>query len=977
MKPLNLEVIFGAKDNLSPALKHMIGSSKAATTVLDKTLKQIAKLTIDQKNIASYKKFRTELDQTTSEINRYKQVITNLKQQADIEPLTKKQTRELEKSQKALERLNSTYGRQSKQLTETVQELHKAGLSVQTLTQDESNLKDKITQTTIAYEKQKQAIERINRAQQQYQKTQAKLQSVKDIAGKGMLMAGAGIAATTVPVKLAVDFETNMLGVAKQLSGARDGAGNLTKEFYDMRQEILMLGRTLPVSNNEIARMTGEGLKMGVAKQEIIGFTKEVVKMGTAFELPYDQLAEDMGKIANMYKRPIKNISELADTINYLDDNALSSGKDIIDFMQRVGGTASMVKITDKSTAALGSTLLTLGERSETASTAINAVFSKFGAANTQSKAFKSMLNELGLEAHNVGNMMQKDAVGGILAVMDAIAKLPETSTMEKFWVPPKTSKNGKVIKPGYFAEQPKTTQIDAVATLLGAEHWDTFSKLLKNRGELEKQLQLANSSSAKGSMDREFMARMQTSQAQIELFKNSLSTLGINVGSILLPTLNSLLGSVSNIVNRFTTWTQANPQLASTLVKIAVGGIALIGTLSAIALGVATILGPFALLKMSLISFSGGIGVFSGLLKALILPIKMIGTAFLWVGRAMLANPMILAITAIVAIVAGAAYLIYKNWTPIKAFFINLWNGVKNAFNTGVSFIKGIIQSIDQTFAENPILNLLVPIIGIPRMIIANWSSITGFFSTLWTEVSTYFSTYITSIISSVTGHFNTAKNWIVGIWNSIKTVISVAWQAICALFTAISPLPYITSAFNSVFDWLGGLYNRMMSLGSNIIQGLIDGIKAGFEKLKSLWATINGWMPDFMRKTMDIHSPSRVMAGLGGHIMSGLHGGIEKAFPNLKAKFADVVSIFKPDTELLQKINVAPALGKINPAPLSSGSVSSGNYTIEGDTITININAAPGQNIQQIQSMLENMLNKREREKMARVRSSFKDQE
>ena len=126
-----------------------------------------------------------------------------------------------------------------------------------------------------------------------------------------------------------------------------------------------------------------------------------------------------------------------------------------------------------------------------------------------------------------------------------------------------------------------------------------------------------------------------------------------------------------------------------------------------------------------------------------------------------------------------------------------------------------------------------------------------------------------------------------------------------------------------------------------------------------------------------MVIRSPSRVMRGLGSHIIDGVGVGLEKGFPNLKAKFADVVSIFKPDSELLQKINVAPALGKIQSAPLSSNTMSAGSYTIQGDTITININAAPGQNIQQIQSMLENMLNKREREKMARVRSSYKDQE
>ena len=79
MKPLKLEVIFGSKDSLSPALKHMIGGSKAAASALEQTTKQIAKLKLDQKNIDSFRKFRTELDQTTAEINKHKQVISDLK----------------------------------------------------------------------------------------------------------------------------------------------------------------------------------------------------------------------------------------------------------------------------------------------------------------------------------------------------------------------------------------------------------------------------------------------------------------------------------------------------------------------------------------------------------------------------------------------------------------------------------------------------------------------------------------------------------------------------------------------------------------------------------------------------------------------------------------------------------------------------------------------------------------------------------
>ena len=92
-------------------------------------------------------------------------------------------------------------------------------------------------------------------------------------------------------------------------------------------------------------------------------------------------------------------------------------------------------------------------------------------------------------------------------------------------------------------------------------------------------------------------------------------------------------------------------------------------GAISAATLGILTFIGPLAMLKLSLTTLGGGAGFAAGALKMLLGPIKMIGFAFSIVGKALLANPMVLAITAMVALVAGAAYLIYKNWTPIKAF--------------------------------------------------------------------------------------------------------------------------------------------------------------------------------------------------------------------------------------------------------------------------------------------------------------------
>jgi phage-related tail protein len=49
-------------------------------------------------------------------------------------------------------------------------------------------------------------------------------------------------------------------------------------------------------------------------------------------------------------------------------------------------------------------------------------------------------------------------------------------------------------------------------------------------------------------------------------------------------------------------------------------------------------------------------------------------------VGRALLLNPIGLAITAI----ALAAFVLIKYWEPIKAFFSGLWSEISSAFQEG-----------------------------------------------------------------------------------------------------------------------------------------------------------------------------------------------------------------------------------------------------------------------------------------------------
>lgn len=446
-----------------------------------------------------------------------------------------------------------------------------------------------------------------------------------------------GATAATTIVK-AAQFENAMLGVAKQVEGARDESGKLTQVYYDMGKQIQMLGREIPLATNELADMVTAGARMGVAKNELIGFTRTAAMMADAFELPAGELADNMGKIAGLYKIPIPAIGELADTINYLDDNAISKGGDIIDFMQRVGGVAGSVAVSSKDMAALGSTLLTLGEKTETAGTAVNAIIQKFAAAESGTKKFKEAISGLGLNTKDIQLGMQKDALGTIEKVLAAVAKMP------------------------------KDEQIGYLTDLVGLEHSDTFAKLAGNIDEFHKQLKLANSEAAKGSMGREFAARLQTTNAQFQLMKNRTEEVAVNIGTALLPAVNGAMGGFASGIttvaefikeNEVLTQVMAGTQVAFSAVRVA-----------AIATGYAFTFVNGAALQFPAIMarMQAGAAMAALQMPRVAAGVRAIGVAFVSTG-----------IGALVTLLAVGALEIYRHWDGVKAFMVGTLDGIRS----------------------------------------------------------------------------------------------------------------------------------------------------------------------------------------------------------------------------------------------------------------------------------------------------------
>ncbi|EAS0391214.1 phage tail tape measure protein, partial [Salmonella enterica] len=353
---LRLQVILNAVDKLTRPFRSAQANSKELATAIQQSRARLKELDAKAGRIDGFRKASAQLAVTGNSLKAAREEAAKLATQfsATNRP-TAAQARLLEQAKNRVTELQSKYNglRQSVQRQRLV--LNEAGLDTKKLSSAQRELRQNADETRQALDRQQKSLKRLG-------EQQARMNAVRDqysrrlevrdrIAGAGATTTAAGVAMgapVVAAVKSYASMEDAMKGVAKQINGLRDDNGNRTKQFYDMQDAIKAASEQLPMENGAIdyAALVEGGARMGVTnqddpyeeqKRDLLAFASTAAKAATAFELPADELAEGLGKIAQLYKVPTRNIEQLGDALNYLDDNAMSKGGDIINVLQRMG----------------------------------------------------------------------------------------------------------------------------------------------------------------------------------------------------------------------------------------------------------------------------------------------------------------------------------------------------------------------------------------------------------------------------------------------------------------------------------------------------------------------------------------------------------------------------------------------------------------------------------------------------------------
>lgn len=619
---------------------------------------------------------------------------------------------------------------------------------------------------------------------------------------------GASIGALAQP---AIAFESAMADVKKVVDF------DTPEGFQNLSKEILELTRTLPMTAEELAAITASGGQLGVAEQDLKAFTTTIAKMSVAFDMSAEDSGDAMAKLANVYKIPINEIGNLGDAINELSNSSPAKASDIVRTLGRIGGVAKQFGLTENAAAALANSFISLGKPPEVAGTAINGMLTKLMTADKGGKKFQEALDAMGLSAKEVKSAISKDAQGVLTDFLKKIEKLP------------------------------KDKQMGILVDLFGLEYADDVAVLASNTKVLEDSLKTLQETDQNGkpkylgSMEKEFAARAATTENNLRLLKNSFTEFGTHIGAALLPIINSLVDSVKPFILQISDWVSANKALVGSVLKVVITFTAAFGLINVGA-------GLLGYIVVGFLRFK----------KLFITGITVIGKLFLWLGRVFLLNPIGLAITAI----AVAAYLIYRYWAPIKAFFTQLWAAITEKFQAAWAWIKSA------------------------------WTGVGEWVANAWESVKAYFA----------------------GLWANLTALGQQGINTIGNFIRNFNPLALFQSAFSSVLSWFSiDLPNSFSNFGKNIIDGLVNGISQAWTQAKEKVSALGSGIKSWFAEKLDIHSPSRVFKGFGVNIVEGLAIGMDKAEPlasHATQQLSDTVSTgfpLSPPAEVASPLQAA----------------------------------------------------------------------
>ena len=691
---LKLQVLLNAIDRASGPLKAIDKGSIGAARALKEARDRLKELNAQQKDVSAWRTQRAAAEQTETALTSARDKVRALSQQfAATGVPTKAMAKDFRTAVREAQRLKEQHQQQSEQLQALRSKLYGAGISTKDLGTHERQLREQIGATNSSISEQGKRLVALNAQHRRMAAERAKLAKTQslasDMAVNGAAGLGVGYAASRPLAKIVGAFAPNEDSATQLKVSMMDNTGKVAEDYQKITDLATQLGDRLPGSTADFQNMMTMLRRQGISAQSILGGTGEAAAyLGVQLKMPAEEAAEFAAKMQDATQTTEKDMMSLMDTIQ----RGVYAGVDPGNMLQGFSKIAPVMNTIKKSgidaAKELAPLLIMMDQAGMEGSSAGNAFRKIFQAGLNKDKVGKA--NDLAKSTGKGVSFKFTDDDGNFAGLENLYAQVEKLKAFN--------DEDRTAITKELFGDDAETMIVlDTMRTKGIAGYQEVLAKL---------QIQ--------ADLRQRVNEQLRTLTNVMDAAEGSFTNALAEFGDAIAPELKELIDSLGAMANKVGAWAQENPKLAGGLVKV----VALVAGLSfvfgGLAIGMASLLGPFAVIRYGMAMFSkegagtqrsiqklfptitglarNGLPILgqglrtlaSTLSGALVTALRTVSIA-LW---GLATNPVALAIGAVVAALAGAAYLIYTNWDAVKLYFSNAWTEIKAGFSGGIGGI-------------------------------------------------------------------------------------------------------------------------------------------------------------------------------------------------------------------------------------------------------------------------------------------------
>lgn len=690
------------------------------------------------------------------------------------------------------------------------------------------------------------------------------------VVGLGAVAGAAALGGIAVAATASINafrgFEEAMAGVAKTtgLSG---------KALEEIADGVKDLSKVIPMAHEGLADIAAIAGQLGIeGKEDILGFTKTVAEVATAFDMTAEESAIAMGKLANIYEIPITETSNFASAINVLGNTTAAFEREIVNFTMNLGASAKGMGFNSTEAIAMGASMIAMGNDASDSGTRLSAAFVEMG------KKVDKFSEFLGMSEESFKAAFGDDPMTMLITIIEQIEAIEDpldrsTKRAELFG-----AIGGKAMKALGGDLDGLKTNLDNAAT--GFEENTSLSE--------------------------EFAAKTGTLNASFQLLKNSVTGVAIGIGEKLAPFVSKLVKSFINIIPKVEAFaTQLIDRMGPGLEGFKEGLIALYDN--------------FIKLVDNLSESELAMGSLSFALDALVGVFNFVGKSFSTFMNLFdrytdlcvkIDEKTSGAWDSITNIITIAIDIIVGAFEKITGFDLGtLWDDFKTATRESWDSITGFISdSIDV------ILDIIDKLLNLDLSGV--WNAYWQHTEEVWGRIGAWINTAVDNVIEYIDKLIGLDLS---GIWDSIKNATETVWKIISDFIS--NSVDTILDIINKLLDLdLSGAWSIYWQHTEEIwgkvadwINTAVDNVIGYIERLtgwdlSSVWdgiknATETAWgiIKDSINTAIDnvIESIKKLTEWDLSGIWDGIKNATETAFDAIKAKVDGVCDAVKSKIE------------------------------------------------------------------------------